>query len=1063
MPGSGLPHHGQGPPEGLNASFLKVNCTEAVEVLVMRTLLAWLLFLGSVLPLGGAEIQPAMKAPPGVTAFRSYGADEGLTNLSSQAMVQDAEGFLWVGTEDGLFRLEGNRFRHFGVEDGLPSSKIDINGLSPGLNRGLWVTTSRGLAFWNGQRFVSPSTLGGVNFEARVGVCLAQGGFILSHFGGKARYLSLDGEPFQLLDGLPWGEGLNVGTYDASRERLILVLGRELWVRQGGAWRHRELAKELGAEVLAIWVDGVGRIWFRTPERLARLDTLEGPINLLTLPFRLSMVNGVNLGVDGRGRVWTNTVEGLVWLEGENFGFLGEREGLPQGGAGVLRVDHQGTVWISGEGVHKLLGEGLWTGFTRRQGLPTDVVWTVARTPDDLLWAGTAGGLAAGDEKGWRVLPRTRGNQFLAMAVDGDGNLWTGYIPSRERPGGLGVRVKGSLELQPVPVPGLPPRGFVTALHPEGATLWMGTTSIGLLRATRQGIHLDVQPVKIGNWPREDSINRISPDGLGGLWVAGLRGIAHWNGRTWATLNKAAGLLDDSVLMVAPTSGGTAWISYPEIKGMTRIQRVGDRLVIQEVLLPPLPLVRSPIVAMVSGPGGDLWLGTSRGLLRWNGQRIERFGRHTGFPGEDCAQNGLWFDPNGDIWVGLSVGMVRGRLGLMGSRQAPPPVAMLEASAGNGRSLLEKDGLQRVSWGERTLAFRYGPSGSLGTEDMSYQVRLVGLEDVWRSTTLPEARYPGLGAGTYRFEVRAVNSVYETGKVRAVAFEILPPWWMRPWVLILAGLALMGLTFLAFRWRTTILRRRNEQLEALVKARTQELEVANESLREASLIDPLTGLHNRRFLTVIMPEESVRLHRVFRNLLENGESPLGRNEDLVLFLGDLDHFKRVNDTYGHGAGDRVLVETAQLLRRSSRTSDTLVRWGGEEFLLVAKRSDREKAHLIAEKLCKVLRAHEFVLPDGQRLRCTISVGYAAFPILDHQPEAFTWEDTLLVADQCLYAAKHAGRDGWVGVHTPGPLDTAELGPRLRGDLTNLVREGHIQMRSSFPEGEAFSGREPFGS
>jgi diguanylate cyclase (GGDEF)-like protein len=245
----------------------------------------------------------------------------------------------------------------------------------------------------------------------------------------------------------------------------------------------------------------------------------------------------------------------------------------------------------------------------------------------------------------------------------------------------------------------------------------------------------------------------------------------------------------------------------------------------------------------------------------------------------------------------------------------------------------------------------------------------------------------------------------------------------------------------------------------LVKARTQELEVANGALREASLIDPLTALHNRRFLTMTMPEESVRLHRVFRNHLQKGESPLGRNEDLVLFLGDLDHFKRVNDTYGHGAGDLVLQETAKLLREVCRTSDTLVRWGGEEFLLVAKRSDREKAHLIAEKLCQALRAHEFVLPDGQSLRCTISVGYAAFPILDQQPEAFTWEDTLQVADQCMYAAKHAGRDGWVGVHTPGPLDTAELGPRLRVDLEGLVRDGHIQMRNSFPEGAAFSGQE----
>ena len=179
----------------------------------------------------------------------------------------------------------------------------------------------------------------------------------------------------------------------------------------------------------------------------------------------------------------------------------------------------------------------------------------------------------------------------------------------------------------------------------------------------------------------------------------------------------------------------------------------------------------------------------------------------------------------------------------------------------------------------------------------------------------------------------------------------------------------------------------------------------------------------------------------------------------MLFRADLDHFKRINDTYGHAAGDQVLRETAQTLRTVCRTSDTLVRWGGEEFLLVAKRSDRGQGHLIAEKLCQAVRSHEFILPDGRVLHCTLSLGYAAFPILDQHPEAFTWEDTLQVADQCLYAAKHAGRDGWVGVHTPGPLDNPELAPRLRVDLEGLVREGHIQVRSSFPGGSVFQGRD----
>ncbi len=1025
----------------------------------MRTLLGCFLFLVSVLAPAAPGGAPPLKAPPGITAFRSFGADEGLTNLSAVALAQDPEGFLWLGTEDGLFRLEGDRFRRFGEEEGLPSSRITDNGLSAGLKHGLWVCTNRGMAFWDGHRFLRPSALGAKGFDDRTGVCLAQGGMILSNFAGKTRYLSLDGEPFQPLDGLPWGDGLTAGTYDAPRDRLLLALGQDLWIRRKDGWTHRNLSKSLGQDVRALWVDEGGRIWLRSAERLARLADFEASLEILSLPMRLSMVNSASLGVDALGRVWTNTAQGLVWIEEGASGLIGEREGLPQGGAVVLRVDPQGTVWIAGEGVHKLLSEGLWTGFTRRQGLPTDVVWSITRTRDGLLWAGTAAGLAVGDERGWKLLPRTGSNQFMALEEDSDGNLWAGHQPSGERPVGLSVRIKGTRELRPVPIPGLPPQGQVSALLAVGQTLWLGTSNIGLLRANREGARLQVEPVKIGAWPKEDGIHRIASDGRGGIWVGGLHGLAHWDGRTWVTLSKASGLPDDSVLTIAPLPNGEIWLSYTECKALTRVRLQGDRLELLETLVPPHPLVQSPIVTLLAGPDGALWAGTSRGLLRWDGRHLARFGRATGFPGEDCAQNGLWFDPNGDIWVGLSVGLVRGRLGLQHGEQNPPPATIFEATRGDGLSLLAEPGEQRVPWGSRTLTFRYGPKGSLRTEDLNYQVRLVGLEDTWRNTTLPEARYPGLGPGGYRFEVRTLNSVDVAGEVRALDVEILPPWWMRTWFLALAGLSLTGLIILGVRWRTNLLRRRNAQLEALVKARTQELEMANQSLLEASLIDPLTGLHNRRFLGMTMPQEEVRLHRVFRNYLQKGESPLKRNEDLVLFLGDLDHFKHVNDTYGHAAGDLVLRETAQLLRAASRTSDTLVRWGGEEFLLVARRSDRDKASQIAEKLCQALRYHSFVLPDGRSLRCTISVGYAAFPILDQHPEAFTWEDTLLVADQCLYAAKHAGRDGWVGVHTPGPVDTAELAPRLRVDLEGLVREGHIHARSSFPEGRAFEGQD----
>jgi len=487
-------------------------------------------------------------------------------------------------------------------------------------------------------------------------------------------------------------------------------------------------------------------------------------------------------------------------------------------------------------------------------------------------------------------------------------------------------------------------------------------------------------------------------------------------------------------------------MSYHLTKGVDRLQRQGDRLVLAERLGQGHPVAQHQIYSLLTESDGTLWIGTNRGALRWDGKRAERYGRNAGLPGEDCSQNALWLDPDGDLFVGLSVGIARGELARR-TPQLPPAAVIVAAEDARNHSLLG-EALPQVRWEDRTLTFRYATGGSRWTEDCAFQVRLAGLEQEWRTTKLPEARYTELSPGRYRFEVRTVTFLGETGEPVGFDLEILAPWWRKPYALGLWAL-LLGLLVVGFlRWRTAQLRRRNAHLEALVQERTAALEAANEALKEASLTDPLTGLHNRRYLAVTMPEEEIRLRRVFRNHLDRGESPLGRNEDLVLLMADLDHFKRVNDTYGHAAGDAVLQQTAQVMRGITRSSDTLVRWGGEEFLLVAKRTERDRADLIAQNLCSAIRNHTFELGDGRTLRCTISVGYAACPILDQNPEAFTWEDAAQAADQCLYAVKREGRDGWMGVHTPGPLDPVEVGPRLRVDIEGLAAEGKIVLRRS---------------
>ena len=166
---------------------------------------------------------------------------------------------------------------------------------------------------------------------------------------------------------------------------------------------------------------------------------------------------------------------------------------------------------------------------------------------------------------------------------------------------------------------------------------------------------------------------------------------------------------------------------------------------------------------------------------------------------------------------------------------------------------------------------------------------------------------------------------------------------------------------------------------------------AHENLQRLAALDPLTSIYNRRF-------GIRRLHEEFGRAVR-AKAPLG-----VLLL-DIDHFKKVNDTYGHLVGDRVILAVCDAARAVIREGDVLVRYGGEEFLLVTPAASVQDTRLIGERLRRTVE--ETVVHDGQqRIQVTISVGTAAFPDIEAEGET----DLIKAADDALYKAKESGRN-----------------------------------------------------
>ena len=207
-----------------------------------------------------------------------------------------------------------------------------------------------------------------------------------------------------------------------------------------------------------------------------------------------------------------------------------------------------------------------------------------------------------------------------------------------------------------------------------------------------------------------------------------------------------------------------------------------------------------------------------------------------------------------------------------------------------------------------------------------------------------------------------------------------------PWLILAAGLGLSLTVGLVLRQS---IRRRDMALR-LAEERYEELEQARSDAERLSRVDALTDVYNRRHFTEVLAGELSRVRR-------GGEPPA------VLML-DLDHFKRINDEHGHLTGDAVLRASAYRIASILRGSDTLARWGGEEFAILAPATDADGATRLAERARAALAARP-VEVEGVALELTASIGVAVAADGSVTPDAL-----VDAADQALYDAKRAGRD-----------------------------------------------------
>ena len=472
-------------------------------------------------------------------------------------------------------------------------------------------------------------------------------------------------------------------------------------------------------------------------------------------------------------------------------------------------------------------------------------------------------------------------------------------------------------------------------------------------------------------------------------------------------------------------------------------------------------LPSSHIYSIQADDRGVLWLSSTAGITRFNPNNgtMRHFDSSQGIEDSEFNFGAGFTDSQGVMYFGGNSGFVRFHPNDIKESKKVPPVVLVRI-----KKLNEKVGID-LQYQEQSeivlhyldyyISFEFAALDFNAPELNQYRYKLEGLDPKWVELDHSrQATFTNLPAGQYELKVQASNhlGLWNAHGV-SLPITVLPPPWKTAWAYCFYVFLCIGVLLNAMRrYRLKRLRRAQHliDLEDKVKERTADLRLANDKLEQISFTDPLTGLKNRRYLSQHLSADIDFVLARYEEHLATGAAQAMKDTDLVFFLVDLDHFKHVNDQYGHSAGDTVLVEVKSILESVFRETDYLLRWGGEEFLIVARFVNRSRAVELAERLRRSIQEHSFKIEKDIVLNVTCSIGFSVFPLLSSNPTSLNWERTIDIADLCLYAAKKSNRNTWIGF-TDLTCDEQDVFSAVIDKTESLISSGQLTLASSIDE------------
>lgn len=819
-----------------------------------------------------------------------YLPEDGLSQTQILTMLQDQEGFIWIGTRSGgLNRFDGKQFRVYRAQDGVAASHVRV--LLQTKDQ-LYVGTRQGLFRRAGERFEAIPTESGAVVDIYSLCSLPDGKLMVgTHDGlyelvaGASKVAGKSGAEEAKPPGgsapSPVGKSGN-----ATGDKLALSsLQKQL--PRGGIW-------ELGSS-------NDGSLWLLSQQWLGRIT--QGKYYPSEIPEDLSLST---LAVAGGTDVYVGTRRGLHVVKEDKLQPYQSAHPALQFPVSALYVDSRLRLHVSNRRGVVVLGKTSSgqlsaTLMDERIGFPDASIRSFLEDREGNLYYGTDGdGLYQLPRQPFRTyhVPGLDDYAPVATLVDHAGRRFVATL-------GQGLwMVDGDQGVAIDDSKGLTSSDVTSLLQIDADLLWAGTGN-GLFEVDlSSGAPVARQLWAVGNkaiidlyadenkryiasesglWEFDgkrwnhyeapqlpsNSLYDLHPDGSGKLWIGTQdSGAFLWDPTAHTVvqqLSASNGLPSNTIQSIFVTSDKTLWIGTDQ--GL--VEKRGDT---SRVWTTRDGLPDDTITVVSASPvDGTVWVGTNRGVASYAQNLWRSYSRRQGLPSDEVNTGSVWWDALGRLWVGTVHGFAVLEQYPPRINEVPPRVLITSAWQKDTQLDLKSD--LTFPYSQNQFRFEFVGLSFIDPTRVQYRYRLAGLEEGWTQTLSPEARYPSLPPGRYTFEVLASNNdgVWAENPAR-FSFSVDKPFWETWWFRTLEVLFIFGAGIGVYALRAQRIKRLNQRLEAQVAERTQEL-VAEKDKSERLLLNILPG-------------------PIAAELREHGVATTRLYEDVTILFTDFQDFTR---------------------------------------------------------------------------------------------------------------------------------------------------------------------------